>query len=391
MTGVDSMYGVLIIRGLAGFKIMRDVASNYAKQCRWLADLGLGLSFGSIYHYFIFKKDGRRLLLQQLLIIVFFAGFFLNQQNPGSTQSWIILLLGLASGFFGLGIFWMAKQALDILTITGTPPGVALLIPGVTPGIPLYEGIIAIVIIASVHELAHGVLANIEKLPLKSSGALLWGFLPIGAFVEPDEKAFGKLELHKKRRVLIAGSTSNLFFFIIFSILLALAGFALNPLVSHAEITAVAQNGSANGILAAGNAIYSINAIAVKNLGETQTQLAKYKEGNKIILSTSTGEKQVVLGKNGKMGVEIKNKPLKGWELPYEAMVFIMQILFLTMLLNFMLAIVNVLPLFLTDGHKLLNEELTYWLAPSTAQKVSVAIGIAMLAIVALNALPYFI
>jgi hypothetical protein len=36
-------------------------------------------------------------------------------------------------------------------------------------------------------------------------------------------------------------------------------------------------------------------------------------------------------------------------------------------------------------------EELQYWLAPSTAQKVSIAIGIGMLAIVALNALPYFI
>ena len=63
--------------------------------------------------------------------------------------------------------------------------------PGVT--IPI-EAIVAVAVIAIVHETAHGVMCVIAKLRLQSSGALLLGWLPIGAFVEPDEKAFKRLK-----------------------------------------------------------------------------------------------------------------------------------------------------------------------------------------------------
>ncbi len=84
-----------------------------------------------------------------------------------------------------------------------------LIIPGVTPFLPLWYGIAALIITLVVHEGGHGVLARANNLKVKSLG-LLYAIVPIGAFVEPDEEELVKAPRRHRLRVFAAGATINI-------------------------------------------------------------------------------------------------------------------------------------------------------------------------------------
>jgi membrane-associated protease RseP (regulator of RpoE activity) len=91
-----------------------------------------------------------------------------------------------------------------------------LVLPGLNPIIPLWYGIFALAIAIIIHEFTHGILARRIKLKLKSMGVLLC-VVPIGAFVEPDEKEMEKLDQMERARIFAGGPTSNIIFAIIFA------------------------------------------------------------------------------------------------------------------------------------------------------------------------------
>ncbi len=96
--------------------------------------------------------------------------------------------------------------------------GVTLLLPGIN--IPFLEGVLALIVILIVHEFSHGILAIAEKIKVKSMGIVSFGTVPIGAFVEPDEKMLERAGNKTLSRVLVAGVASNFIFSIIFFTLL---------------------------------------------------------------------------------------------------------------------------------------------------------------------------
>lgn len=118
-----------------------------------------------------------------------------------------VILVALQNAFF-TGTQDMAKVT----------PGVAPLLPGVN--LPLIEGIIALIVILVVHEGSHAILARIARVPILSSGIVLFGIIPIGAFVEPDEDKLRKTARAPQTAVLIAGPAANivasLAFFVLF-------------------------------------------------------------------------------------------------------------------------------------------------------------------------------
>lgn len=61
------------------------------------------------------------------------------------------------------------------------------LIPGINEYIPLWWGIIALVVTLVVHEFSHAILCKVEGIKVKSMG-LLVALFPIGGFAEPDEE-----------------------------------------------------------------------------------------------------------------------------------------------------------------------------------------------------------
>ena len=88
-------------------------------------------------------------------------------------------------------------------------PELILGIPGINPVIPLWYGILGLVVAIVVHELSHGVITRLGDMKLVSLGVLFFVF-PVGAFVEPDEGELQKTTRRKRARVFAAGPASNL-------------------------------------------------------------------------------------------------------------------------------------------------------------------------------------
>jgi len=104
-----------------------------------------------------------------------------------------------------------------------------VLIPGVTiqsgPNIAYF--LLAVPIVLIIHEGAHGIVATLEKIKIKTGGFAVFIALFAG-FVEPDEEEFAKARKISRLRVIGAGATSNvLFSFIIAGLLIFNPSFAL--------------------------------------------------------------------------------------------------------------------------------------------------------------------
>ncbi|MBI5224437.1 site-2 protease family protein [Candidatus Micrarchaeota archaeon] len=389
--GYEEYYGIIIFRGKRGFAAMRYFA-KYPRIMRAIADFGLSLGFGMLYSIYIYKGNWKKILAHFVLICAFFYGFIIygNPTIYNDSLPYYLSAIGIAGGLLIFGVASLAIQAYMILTVSGSSAGATLVVPGVT--IPFWEGLIAIIIAAGVHEISHGILALVEKLEVKNSGAILFGILPIGAFVEPNEEKLATLEIQKKRRILIAGTTSNFILFMIFTAVGLIASPLVLGMANGVEVVQVSKDGTANGLLAENEVIYSVDGTAVKNYPEFASIMKNRKEGETVMLATDLGAKKIVLGKNGKMGIAPANSyPME--DLPTAAVLFLFGTLGLIILINFALAVINLVPIFLTDGYRLVFEEAKEAFPSknnATAKRVAIIAGIASVILLLINFLPNF-
>lgn len=86
----------------------------------------------------------------------------------------------------------------------------ALAIPGLNPILPIVYGIIGLVFAMVIHEMAHGIQSRANDIKVNSSG-ILYGVVPLGAFVEPDEEETEKASRRARMHVYAAGITTNTF------------------------------------------------------------------------------------------------------------------------------------------------------------------------------------
>mgnify|MGYP001567087697 FL=1 len=390
---LENYYGIIILRGEKGFSAMRYFA-RHPKLMRALADFGLSLGFGMIYGFLIYRKNILK-FLSHLIIVSAIFGLLLAGSNitifGDELKSFILPAIGVLGGLLAFGIASLLIQALNILTVPGSTAGAALVVPGVT--IPFWEGLIAIIIAATIHEVAHGILAMVEKLEVKNSGAILFGVLPVGAFVEPNEQKLAKMKIQQKRRILIAGTTSN---FMLFLLLVPLTNFLWAPYVmgfsDGIRITGFGKDAVANGILKVGDIVQGIDGKAMNTLEEFRTYMATKKEGETVSLMMASGARNVVLGKDGKLGITMENYFPK--DDGYVAtLLFITSTLGLIMLINFALAVINLVPIFLTDGYRLVFEEAKE-LFPSRndsfAKRIAIVAGALSVILLLINFIPSF-
>jgi len=241
--------GFILLKSKKGIAIIDKLAKN-AKLWNFFADVGTVISYG-LLSVLLFKKQfswksllaGLAILSVLSFLVAPFSLHFLSSVLTTSFEkkaavsfgndnlaSLLFLIVMYAGGFFSLillGIFYYGAHIAILLfnflifgqqTITTTQPGGTFLLPGIN--LPLLEGVLALAIVLIVHESSHAVLSRIASIPLLSSGIVLFGIIPIGAFVEPDEKKLVRLEQVKQTRILVAGSTANfitsVLFFIIF-------------------------------------------------------------------------------------------------------------------------------------------------------------------------------
>ncbi len=166
-----------------------------------------------------------------------------------------------------------------------------LLLPGVNPYIPVLYGIIGIVVAIVVHEGAHGVIARRLKLPVKSTGLLFFLIVPIGAFVEIDEKLVQKIKARDSGRILAGGPGSNV---IVGAVALLLLVLLLGGLVPHqfsgVYVFEIVSPSPANtlhleGHLQAGDLITAVNDTQVTSSTSLSNYMANTKPNETLLVT----------------------------------------------------------------------------------------------------------
>src|SRR3989344_1388899 len=150
-------------------------------------------------------------------------------------------------GFIGMAVtlVFIIYATYKFLFVPDTPAALAPLLPGVTvsealPVLSFWHWIIAILVVATIHEFSHGVYARLRNIKIKSSGFAFLGPI-LAAFVEPDEKQLAKKPTKDQLFVVSAGPFSNI---ILGIIVLLILSFVFVPIAN--SLTEV------NGILISG-------------------------------------------------------------------------------------------------------------------------------------------
>ncbi len=187
----------------------------------------------------------------------------------------------------GLAIWFLLNNLVNYFQANDSFSEVTLLIPGVTiRSVPnLVYFLLAAPIVLVIHEVAHGIVARLERIKVKSGGFAIIIAL-IAGFVEPDEEEFNRARRLSKVRVIAAGSTSNMLFsFIVVGLLLfnpsfgnilevlspTIRGIFYNDPIGVPIVSIIEGSGAERAGMRAGDIIVGINDIQIR----TPQDLAK--------------------------------------------------------------------------------------------------------------------
>jgi membrane-associated protease RseP (regulator of RpoE activity) len=175
-------------------------------------------------------------------------------------------------------------------------PQNALVIPGVNEFLPLHaapEIIAGLALGLIVHEGGHGLLCRVEDIDIESMGMVFFAFIPIGAFVEPDEDNRAGADRGAQTRMFAAGVTNNfaltaIALLLLFGPVIGAVGTAPGaPVGSTFEGSVAAQAGIDHG-----DRITAVNGTAVDNGSELDSALA---EAGRTVSVTVDGEDTKVI------------------------------------------------------------------------------------------------
>ena len=297
------------IEALSGFLIhnwlLVAVFLTYALLVVLLDRHGTLSKYNITVHYFLFipvlmiRTQRGQKFLERIAIHKRFWRLFANIGLPAMLIGMIVMFLLL--------IFIDYAMIQSFQTQTVPPPGKfneprnIFLIPGINEYIPLWWGIIALVVTLVVHEFSHAILCKVEGIKVKSMG-LLVALFPIGGFAEPDEEQLlgkkaesgkemqepdepKKLATRSERvRVLTAGVMANfvtaLIAFILFFSFLG----SISP-VGEVMVTGVVTGSPAELAGVRTNMILTgINDKQINNGSEFLSYASELKPGTKITL-----------------------------------------------------------------------------------------------------------
>ncbi|MDO8427956.1 MAG: site-2 protease family protein [Candidatus Diapherotrites archaeon] len=369
----------------------------------FMAYVGLILGFGVFGADYLFARNQKSKLKRiSIIVLCFFVLYFLFQfllsplfaSNPSTAQFsfWFPVVFGIF-GLAGFTLFSLAVNAFDIILkiFLGKKacPGVAPLIPGVQiPNVPIVVPFIAwipLFLILIIHEGFHGIQARREKIKVKSTGLLLAGLFPIGAFVEPDENQLKHKSKLAQLRVFANGATSNMFSIFAMLALALLLVPILTPMQNElisARINAVdsviisdvsettefcgdTYSNSAFNNLEKGMQIRSVNSVPVHSIVEVQTQIAEVRQNNQELVlgvqsvSNELSEKKLTPNPLGRYGFSMEEKLNPGfvfsedyfWKAAFLNAIY--TIINWFVILSLLIAIVNFLPMDPFDGGKM--------------------------------------
>lgn len=286
----------------------------------------------------------------------------------------LIAQFGIYVGFASMVFIFvlLITETIKFLTIPGTPPPLAPVLPGIkisgAPALSFWHWIISIFIVAVMHEFSHGLVARLYNIPIKSSGFAFLGPI-LAAFVEPEEKILQEKKKTQQLAVFAAGPFSNIVFA---GLVLLLLIFFVGPFLSKAfvedgitvnyatEDFPVYDSGIETPFI-----IYEVNnektLTSVEFLNKTQF----LKPGDEVILTTDKGEYNITTVENPNnfslafFGMENIEQNIKLREeyiylQPYVPTIQWMKILIIWLfLISFGIGLFNLLPLGPVDGGRM--------------------------------------
>ncbi|MGC8478651.1 MAG: site-2 protease family protein [Candidatus Micrarchaeia archaeon] len=394
-------YGLYMLGGKKGIKSIDNISKKGGRFWDDMALFGLVLGFGLLSYFFV--KDRKKLFVAGLAMMVLILLFVLPYLSYGmqflnlpqisaesssasasgsvhglSLLSYLTYIVTFITGFSGFtflliwynaGLILSATYAVLLSALQGHAqvaplanqiPGVAPVIPGID--IPLIAGVISLALLLVIHEFSHGILARKAKIKIKTLGVLLFGVIPIGAFVEPDEKGISKLGRMPQTKIFAAGIASNFVAMLIFfAIMVPFIAFVL-PNLYHTSvfIQGTISGYPANGVLKTGMQILEWNGYKIENLSSFSIAAAGDKPGSLVNVVTNTGAYKFTAiapnssSKRGLIGVEVyqKNIPVNNSAYTH-FMLFLYSVIALSFMLNFLVAVVNLLPIPGFDGWRI--------------------------------------
>jgi|SRR3989338_3692810 len=319
---------IILYRTKLGLKLMDSIAEKYRELVRLFGYFSIGIGFlGMFFISFSVLVVILKLILQ-----------------PATSSSDFVLVLPFTN-----------------------IPGIGFL--------PFTHWIIAIFVLAIIHEFAHGVVARAHNVPVKSSGfAILSVLLPIvpAAFVEPDEKDMEKRSDFIQYSILAAGPVSNLIFaffiFLIISLVMNPIQAAITePIGFTFDITNESMPASQAGLT--GDELitfYNGDKVAtaktfIEDMYYCSDPGEKITFGNEnktyIVTAISHPEQE----NRGYIGINNINNEIKVVNVPnWVASVFfwLRDLFKWLLLLNFFIGLANLLPLGIVDGGRMLHTAL---------------------------------
>ncbi|MBI2176252.1 site-2 protease family protein [Candidatus Woesearchaeota archaeon] len=316
--------------------------------------------------------------------------------------------VGIGVGFLSMFIilFTLIQSVFTLITVPNSPSPLSPVLPGVRiPGVPegffvpFVQGIIAIFIIAVVHEFSHGVVALAHGVKVKSSGPAIIG--PIfAAFVEPDEQQLKKKPDVVNYSLFAAGTFSNV---VLAFVALFLLSAVFSP-VSSAFFPeqGVVLKGVEAGLpagaagLRQGMAVTAINGQPIASTNDALNALQLVRPNQTAVFSTGSGDFHVVAASNSKypgrgyFGITIEPL-LKNRDTPYFGVFSWLQgILALLATLSFGIGLANMIPIGPIDGGKMLHLALTRIRGEQKANKTFGRLSLLLLLVILFLLSPIF-
>ncbi|HIE13640.1 TPA: hypothetical protein EYP70_00025 [Candidatus Bathyarchaeota archaeon] len=274
------------------------------------------------------------------------------------------LSIALAVGQMIYTIYFLGENLQKFFKPEEVASPVLPILPGLTVRTMWLPYIIfAVAITIILHEAAHGIIAKLEGVSIKSAGAILLLVLP-GGFVEPDEKEFERASVTSKLRILSAGSSSNLLCGLLI-LLLTLTLFNGTP--DGVVILETVKGGPLDSAgLCRWDIIYAINGTPIKSVGDLLRYLANVTPREILNISTSKGEKLIMLGASSGNGTEPRllmlgaRTPIMNYYSSRTSLGTTLDVhLYLTLHWSFIIlvsvAVLNMLPLYPFDGERFLS------------------------------------
>ena len=303
-------------------------------------------------------------------------------------------------------VFVLIQSIYTLFTKPDAPPALTPILPGVhIPGvpeslfIPLVQGVIAIFIVAVIHEFSHGVVARAHNIPIKKTGLAIIGPF-FAAFVEPDEKELKKRDDVTNYSMIAAGPVSNILTFVV---LFALLSFVINPVVSAVyEPVGISFSSVQEGLPAdtAGletDVLYTmIDNQSIASTGDFLAALDNVRPNATITLGNAENTYTVLTQTHPDdstrpyLGVNVYNRLDGDTTASFKVVSWITRLLFLIVLLSLGIGMANLLPIGPLDSGKMLQQALHKLKGEAKGNKTLIRISLFLFIVILVLLTPIF-